>query len=279
VLVERRPADSRPTAPPVACPGCAAPLAHEGKFLYCSNLDCRAQVVGRIVHLVGRRALDIEGLGPKQVEQLHAAGLLASVEDVFSLPDKRAAVLELDRWGEKSFDNLAAQVANAKAPGLARFLNAIGIRHVGEQTAMDLAAHFGSLHALQAANLEQLLEVDGVGDEVAASLLAFFGSPANQRTLQALDDAGVRVQDEAQRGTGPLQGRVFVFTGGLASMGRDEAKLRVEQLGGTTAGSITKKTTDVVAGEAAGSKIDKAKKLGIPILDEDQFRRLLESAQ
>jgi DNA ligase (NAD+) len=279
VLPEQRPAGSRPTAPPTACPECAAPLAQEGKFLYCSNLDCRAQVVGRIVHLVARRALDIEGLGPKQVEQLFAAGLLGSVEDVFLLPQKRAAVLELDRWGEKSFDNLAAQIDKAKSPGLARFLNAIGIRHVGEQTAKDLAAHFGSLPSLQAASKDQLLEVDGVGEEVAESLLRFFGSPPNQRTLRAFADAGVRVQDEVRRGAGPLQGRVFVFTGGLASMGRDEARLRVEQLGGATASSITKQTTDVVAGEAAGSKIEKAKKLGIPILDEEQFRRLLESTQ
>jgi DNA ligase (NAD+) len=275
VFAERRGAGSAPAAPPAQCPACGAAVEAEGKFLYCSNLDCKAQVIGRIVHLAGRRALDIEGLGPKQIEQLHAAGIVQHVEDVFALAKRREQLLELERFGEKSVANLLAQIDRARAPTLARFLNGIGIRHVGEQTAKDLAAHFGSLDRLRAASPEQLREVDGVGDEVAASIAHFFASEQNQRTLRQLADAGMRVQEQAGREPGPLSGRVFVFTGSLASMSRDLAKARVEQLGATAAGSVGKKVTDVVAGADAGSKLDKAKQLGLRILTEDEFRALV----
>ena len=277
VFTDRRGADSRPAAPPAVCPVCAGPLQPEGKFLYCSNLDCRAQLVGRIVHLAGRRAFDIEGLGPKQAEQLVAAGIVGSLEDVFTLAGKRAALLELDRWGERSTQNLLDQIERSKRPPLARFLHGIGIRHVGETTARDLAVHFGSLARLASANEEALIAVDGVGAEVAAAILEFFASPQNRATLAALAAAGVEPQTAEPMGAGPLSGRVFVFTGGLATMSRDDAKARVEALGARIAGSIGKKVTDVVAGEDAGKKLDKARELGIPIMDEAAFTALLAS--
>lgn len=275
VLAEQRPPDSQPTAAPTHCPTCQGELEPEGAFLYCVNLDCPDQLRGRIVHLASRRALDIEGLGPKQVGQLLEAGVLRSVEDVFALPERREQVLALERWGEKSFDNLAAQIERARRPALARFLNAIGIRHVGEQTAKDLAAHFGALERLQAASAAELCEVHGVGEEVAASVRHFFDLPENQRFLQAIAARGVAVQAEA-RAAGPLSGRVFVFTGGLSAMSRDQAKARVEALGARTAASIGKQVTDVVAGAEAGSKLEKAKKLGLRILDEAQFLALVQ---
>lgn len=277
VFTERRTPDVRPTAAPTGCPVCAGPLEPDGKFLYCVNLDCRAQLRGRVVHLASRRALDIEGLGPKQVEQLQQAGILRHVEDVFTLAQHRDEVLALERWGERSFGRLIEQIERAKAPALARFLNGIGIRHVGEQTAKDLAAGFGTLERLQQATPPQLVAVDGVGEEVAASVVRFFASPQNQRTLAALAAAGVRVQPATGATLGPLAGRVFVFTGGLGSLSREAAKEAVERLGGRTAGSVGKKVTDVVAGEAAGSKLDKARSLGLRILSEREFLDLVEA--
>ena len=277
VLPEHRPADAAPASPPSQCPACQGPLQQEGKFVYCSNLDCAAQLVGRIVHLAGRRAFDIEGLGPKQVEQLVAARLVTSLEDVFALAGKKAQLLELERWGQRSTENLLARIAGSRTPPLQRFLHGIGIRHVGETTAKDLATHFGSLERLAAANQEALMAVDGVGEEVAAAVVEFFASPKNQATLQALAAAGVAPQQAEPQGAGPLSGRVFVFTGGLATMSRDDAKAKVEALGARTAGSIGKKVTDVVAGADAGSKLEKAQALGLRILDEAAFTALLES--
>lgn len=276
VFTDRRAADSAPFAPPTACPTCGGELEQEGAFLYCINVECKDQLVGRVVHLASRRALDIEGLGPKQVAQLYEAGLLRTLEDVFLLPSRAAEITALERWGERSSAQLSARIEAGKQPPLHRFLNAIGIRHVGEQTAKDLAAHFGSLARLRAAGEEELYEVDGVGEEVAKSLVHFFAQPETQHFLQAIEQLGVEVQPEEHKAAdGPLAGRIFVFTGGLQSMGRDEAKLRVERLGARTAGSISKKVTDVVAGEASGTKLDKAKKLGLRVLTEQELLELI----
>jgi DNA ligase (NAD+) len=278
VFPDERIAESRPAAPPSACPACNGPLQLEGKFLYCSNLDCPAQLVGRIVHFAGRRAFDIEGLGQKQVEQLVQAGIVRSVEDVFALADKKGELLALDRWGEKSTQNLLDQIERSKTPALARFLNGIGIRHVGETTAKDIATHFGSLDRIRAANHAELLAVDGVGDEVAAAVVAFFASDKNRATLCELQRCGVLPKIAEASGKGPLAGRIFVFTGGLTSMTRDDAKARVEALGARTSSSIGKRVTDVVAGEDAGTKLDKARKLQLRILDEAGFNALLDGS-
>ncbi len=277
VLLDQRPADSTPAAPPAACPACGGALLMEGKFLYCGNLDCKDQLVGRIVHLAERRAFDIEGLGPKQVEQLVQAKLVTAVEHVFALAPKKAQLLELERWGERSTQNLLEQIERSKTPPLARFLHGIGIRHVGESTAKDLAVHFGSLARLAAADREALMAVDGVGEEVATAIVTFFAAAKNQATLTALTTAGVVPQTAEPVAAGPLAGRTFVFTGGLTTMSRDDAKAKVEALGARTAGSISKKVSDVVAGADAGSKLDKARQLGLTILDEAAFCTLLAS--
>lgn len=278
VFVAERGPDSVPATPPTACPTCGGPLETEGKFVYCINLDCKDQLVGRIVHLAGRRAFDIEGLGPKQVEQLVTAGIVTSLEHVFTLAARKPALLELERWGERSTQNLLEQIERSKRPALARFLHGIGIRHVGETTAKDLAAHFGSLQRLRAADAARLMEVDGVGEEVARAVVDFFGSAENQTTLAALAAAGVEPQESAGVTAGPLAGRIFVFTGGLTTMSRDDAKAKVEALGARTAGSISKKVTDVVAGADAGQKLDKARSLGLNILDEQAFAALVGEA-
>ena len=276
VFEEERSPESKPAAPPDACPVCANPLQPEGKFLYCDNIDCDAQLVGRIVHLASRRAFDIEGLGPKQVEQLVEAQLVRSIEDVFALRSKEEQLLELDRWGKRSTQNLLKQIDARRKPPLARFLNGIGIRHVGETTAKDLAAHFGTLERLRAATNAELLAVDGVGDEVAKAVLEFFALEKNQQTLTALHAAGVHPEAAERVEGGPLAGRVFVFTGGLATMSRDEAKEKVEALGAKAATGVSKKVTDVIAGADAGSKLAKAEKLGLRIHSEEEFQQLLE---
>lgn len=277
VFTEKRGAKSRPVEPPANCPVCGGVLHSEGKFLYCSDLDCKAQLSGRIVHLASRRALDIEGLGPKQVAQLIDSGIVKSLEDVFTLADKKDALLELERWGERSTQNLLDNIERSKKPTLARFLNGIGIRHVGEQTAKDLARNFGSLERLRDASPEQLKAVDGVGEEVQKAILEFFESPKNRTTLAALAAAGVEPEESAPT-AGPLDGRVFVFTGSLETMTRDDAREKAEALGARTAAGISKKVTDVVAGADAGSKLEKARKLGLRILDEAEFSSLVEGS-
>ncbi len=276
VFVDERGEDSAPAQPPETCPVCANPLQPEGKFLYCDNIDCAAQLVGRIVHLASRKALDIEGLGPKQVEQLVEAEIVNSVEDVFTLADRKDQLLELERWGERSTKNLLAQIDAWRTPPLARFLNGIGIRHVGETTAKDLAAHFGTLDRLRAATNAELLAVDGVGDEVAAAVIEFFALPKNQQTLATLHAEGVEPQEAERVEGGALAGRVFCFTGGLSTMSRDEAKEKVEALGAKAATGVSKKVTDVVAGADAGSKLAKAEKLGLRIHTEEEFCSILE---
>ena len=276
VFADERTTESKPIEPPTECPACGGPLQLDGKFLYCSNIDCAAQLVGRVVHLASRRAFDIEGLGPKQVEQLVAAKLVTSVEDVFDLRAKQDQLLELERWGKRSTQNLLKQIDARKSLPLGRFLNGIGIRQVGESTARDLATHFGTLDRLSQSTTAELLAVDGVGDEVASSIIQFFTSGKNKATLLALRSAGVEPLAAERNDSGPLAGRVFVFTGGLTTMSRDEAKEKVEALGAKTVGGISKKVTDVIAGTDAGSKLAKAEKLGLRILDEEAFNQALE---
>ncbi len=274
VLKECRTSKQKPFHPPTLCPECGSEVEKEGAFLLCTNIDCPAQIRQRIVHLASRRALNIDRLGPKYVDQLFAAGVLRRVEDVFTLPGKKEEVLALERWGEQSFENLSREIERAKKPELSKFLYALGIRHVGEKTALDLAEQFQSLDALRSASEETLSEIEGVGPIVAHSVFQFFRLPSNVEFLQALKKAGVEVLP-ARKLEGPLKGRVFLFTGGLESMSRDQAKERVEALGGEVSSSVTGRVTDVVVGKGAGSKRQKAEDLGLRILHEKEFLHLL----
>ena len=274
VHVDRRAKSSKPVEPPTTCPTCGSELEAEGAFLHCVNVECPDTLKGRVAHFASRRAMDIEGLGEKSVDQLMDAGLLQRLEDVFRLPERKDEILALERWGERSFERLAAGIDAAKTPSLDRYLYAMGIRQVGEQTARDLADAFESLDAIQDADEEALCEVHGVGEEVAASIRRFFELPENRRFLVAAGEAGVRVE-EREKIAGDLEGRVFCFTGGLDAMSRDEARALVEARGATTSSSVTKKVTDVVAGAKAGSKLDKARKLGLAVLTEDDFLELV----
>ncbi len=273
---DKRDKKSRKQKPPTECPTCASALEPEGAFLYCINLDCPDQLKGRIVHFASRRALDIRRLGEKYVDQLIDAGLVKRLEDVYTLPDRKAEVLALDRWGEKSYDNLVEELDRAKSPPLAKFVLALGIRHVGEQTAKDLADEFDTLDALRNADEEALVGVHGVGEEVAASLIHFFALEETGRFLDAAFAAGLSIESSAAPAGGSLDGMTFCFTGGMTRMTRDAARALVEEHGARTSSSITKKVTHVVAGEGAGSKLAKAEKLGLEVLTEDEFLEIVE---
>ncbi len=277
VLTEKRARTTHRFPAPDKCPVCMSKLEPEGAFLYCVNVECPAQIKGRIVHMSSRRALDIDRLGPKYVDQLLEAGFLKTPEDIFTLAEKKDEILALPRWGEKSFQKLVDEVSAAKNPELARFLYGLGIRHVGEQTARDLADQVESLEEVIEASEERLQQVDGIGPEVASSIVRFFQVKGNQRFLAAAKKAGLKIKAR-QKGEGPLAGRVFCFTGGLASISRDEAKAMAEAKGARTSSSVSSKVTDVVLGEGAGSKAEKAKQLKLNIIDEDTFLALVGKA-
>jgi DNA ligase (NAD+) len=261
------------------CPVCGAPVLRlEGEAVArCTNgLACPAQRKQSIIHFAGRRAMDVDGLGDKLVEQLVDKGLAATPADLYHLTHAQLAGLE--RMADKSAANLVAAIDASRGRPLARFIFALGIRNVGEQTAKDLARHFGSLEALMAADENALLAVPDVGPVVAASIAAFFREPHNRAVIQALGQARAWTDGEARPAAvaGPLAGKTLVLTGTLPTLTRDEAKALIEAAGGKAAGSVSKKTDYVVAGAEAGSKLTKAQELGITVLDEASLMKLLK---
>ena len=285
-VVGRVPGKRKPYVPnfrmPLACPVCGSKVAREkgGVDHRCEGgLFCAAQRKFAILHFAGRRALDIEGLGEKIVDQLVDAGLVESLPDVYALT--KETVEGLDRMAEKSAANLVANIEASKKTTLARFLYGLGIRHVGETTAKDLAAHFGDIARLKTARVEELLEVADIGPIVAESVHAFFDEKHNREVVDALVDAGIRwppIEASSSAAPRPLLGKTFVLTGTLPTLSRDDAKEMIESLGGKVAGSVSKKTDWVVAGAEAGSKLAKATELGIAVLDEAGLLKLLDAS-
>ncbi|HSQ73225.1 MAG TPA: helix-hairpin-helix domain-containing protein, partial [Rubrivivax sp.] len=223
--------------------------------------------------------LDIEGLGDKLVEQLVDADLVRTPADLFRLD--LATLEQLERMGRKSAENILKALDRARSTTLERFIYALGIRHVGEATARDLAQHFGSIDRLMDASIEQLLEVDDVGPVVAQSIRTFFDQPHNREVVEQLRSAGIdwpEHEGEADTTPKPLAGKTLVLTGSLPALTRDEAKALIEAAGGKVAGSVSKKTDYVVAGTEAGSKLDKARELGVAVLDEAGLHALLGGA-
>ena len=279
VVVERRPKGARKVKLPKQCPACGADIvrADDEAVARCSGgLSCPAQRKEAIRHFASRGALDIQGLGEKIVDQLVEAGLVSTVADIYGLDAERLAGLE--RMGEKSAENLVAAIEASKNTTLPRFIHALGIRDVGEATAKTLARHFGSVRRLAAASEAELLQVEDVGPVVANRIRTFFDQPHNMEVIERLLAAGIdwpKVQEE--RAAQPLAGETWVLTGTLDSMTRDEAKERLEALGAKVAGSVSKKTTRVVAGPGAGSKLDKAEALGVEVLGEAAFVTLLDT--
>lgn len=280
VVQAKRLAEAKPLLVPDRCPVCDAPVVHDEKAvaIRCSNgLACKAQLKESIKHFSSRKAMDIEGLGDKLVEQLLAADLIESVVDVYRLDRDQVAVL--DRMGEKSADNLLAAIEASKATTLPRFLYALGIREVGETTAKTLAKHFGSLEAVMDASEAVLQGIDDVGPVSARYVRVFFECPNNRATIRALRDLGVHWPDvEVVPVVGQrLAGQTFVLTGTLGEMTREEAKARIECLGGKVSGSVSQRTAYVVVGVDPGSKLVKAEALGVAVLDEAAFLKLLNN--
>jgi len=276
VMTERRPRGAKPFAWPARCPVCGSRVFRpEGEVISrCANTSCPARVRESILHYATRRAMDIDGLGEAIVDQLLAVKLVGSIPDLYDLAYD--SLVELERLGPKSSRNLLDQIEASKGRGLARLLYALGIRHVGERLAQTLASRFGSLDALEAAGRDELVQAEDVGPKVAESILFFFAQPESRELIRRLRKAGV--EDKAARasaGPKPLAGEVFVITGTLAAMSRDEARELLEGLGAEVGSSVTRKTTGLVVGDSPGSKLDRARELGVRTIDETAFLKLV----
>lgn len=279
VMKDRRPNDAREFVMPTHCPVCGSHVVKlEGETIArCTGgLFCPAQRKQALLHFAGRRAMDIEGLGEKLVDQLVDHAIVHTPADLYKLGLLKLANLE--RMAEKSAANLLAAIQASKQTTLARFIFALGIRNVGEATAKDLARHFGGLDALMNADETALLEVNDVGPIVAQSIVQFFAEPHNREVVEQLCAAGVSWQESApqKKTVGELTGKTFVLTGTLPTLSREQAKEKIEAAGGKVAGSVSKKTDYVVAGTEAGSKLAKAQELGVTILGEEELLSLLE---
>jgi DNA ligase (NAD+) len=279
VLPDRRPRSAKAFRMPAACPVCGSSVMREEgeKDLRCTGgLFCPAQRKQALLHFAGRRALDIEGLGDKLVEQLVDEGLVKTPADLFRLG--LGSISGLERMAEKSAGNVLAALERARSTTLERFIYALGIRHVGESTARDLARHFGTLGALMDASEDKLLQVPDVGPVVAASIARFFAERHNREVVDQLRAAGVHWKEGAvpRRAAGHLAGKTFVLTGTLPHWTREEARERIEAAGGKVAGSVSKKTDYVVAGADPGSKLDRAQELGVAVIDEAGLKTMLE---
>jgi DNA ligase (NAD+) len=280
VVSERRPIDAREFVIPTACPVCGSHVAKqedESVWRCTGGLFCPAQRKQALLHFASRRAMNIEGLGDKLVEQLVDTHMVNTPADLYRL--QLLKLITLERMGEKSALNLLAAIELSKHTTLARFIFALGIRNVGESTAKDLAQHFGSLDNLLAADADALQQVRDVGPVVAQSMADFFAEAHNREVIKQLREAGVYwAEHQPQLAIRlPFSGKTFVLTGTLAALTRDEAKEKLEALGAKVSGSVSSKTDYVVAGAEAGSKLDKARELGVAVLDERQFMALLET--
>lgn len=276
VVLDRRPSNTQVFVMPTRCPVCESHierLSDEAVARCSGGLFCAAQRKQALLHFAQRRAMDIEGLGDKIVDQMVDLNLVRTPADLYRLGF--AALVNMERMGEKSADNLLQSITQSKKTTLARFIFGLGIRHVGESTAKDLAKHFGGIRALMDAPMDELLMVNDVGPVVADSIVSFMSEPHNREVIEQLLVSGIEFQNEERITTVDLSGKTFVLTGTLPTLSRDQAKEMLEAAGAKVAGSVSQKTSFVVAGSEAGSKLDKATELGIPILDEVALLKLL----
>ena len=276
VVMDQRPADAVPYRFPEVCPECGAPVQRDedGAHIRCTGAECPAQLLRNLAHFASRDAMDIEGLGIAVVENLVKAGLVKTPGDLYFLREEDVAGLE--RMGKKSAQNLLSAIEKSKSQDLSRLLFAFGIRQVGQKAGKILAQCFGSLDNLQAATVEELTQVDDIGAITAQSIVDWFASPQSQHLIERLKEAGVNMQAEQKGEDQRFAGKTFVLTGTLDRFTRAEATQMIEDRGGKAAGSVSKKTTYVVAGEAAGSKLRKAQELGVPVLTQEEFLALME---
>lgn len=276
VVMEQRPEGTRPYFLPSVCPVCGAPVERDedGAHIRCTGSECPAQLLRNLAHFASRDAMDIDGMGIAVVENLVGAGLVKTPGDLYFLHEEDIA--KLDRMGKKSAQNLISAIENSKSQDLSRLIYAFGIRQVGQKAGKVLAAHFKTLDALETATLEELTAIDDIGEITAHSLLEWMSSPQSRHLISRLREAGVNMTATDRGDDQRFAGMIFVLTGALERFTRDEATELIEARGGKAASSVSKKTTYVVAGESAGSKLRKAQELGIQILTEDDFSALLK---
>lgn len=276
VVTEKRPPEAQPYILPKTCPVCGAPVERDedGAHVRCTGAECPAQLLRNLTHFASRDAMDIDGLGVAVVENLVGAGLIKTPGDLYFLKEEDVAGLE--RMGKKSAQNLLAAIERSKSNDLSRLIYAFGIRQVGQKAGKILAARFHTLEALENAALEELTAVDDIGAITAQSILEWMASPQSKHLIQRLAQAGVNMTAAEQGSDQRFAGMTFVFTGALEKFTRDEAAAMVEDRGGKSTSSVSKKTSYVVAGEAAGSKLRKAQELGVTVLTEDEFLALLK---
>ncbi len=276
VVKEKRPDGTKPYLLPRTCPVCGAPIARDedGAALRCTGAECPAQLVRNITHFASRDAMDIEGLGPAVVQQLVEEGLIASPGDLYNLDFDRVA--QLEGLGEKSARNLKKALEKSKSQGLSRLLTAFGIRQVGAKAAQTLSRKFQTLDRLMEATEEELTETEDIGNITARSLIQWFAAGQSRHLIETLRTAGISFESTEQPVGEALAGKTFVLTGTLTQYSRSEAKKLLEAQGANVAGSVSKKTSYVIAGEAAGSKLTKAQELGVPVLTEADLTEILE---
>lgn len=276
VETSKRPQGTEAYYLPTVCPVCGAPVARDpdGAAIRCTGAECPAQLLRNITHFASRDAMDIEGLGPAVVQQLVDGALIRNAADLYGIC--AADVAKLDRMGKKSAENLIRAIEKSKKNDLSRLIFGLGIRQVGEKAAKVLAAHFKSFDMLAAATVEELTEIDDVGEITAQCIVDYLAEPQSQDLIRRLRDAGVNMKSNRQLVDDRFTGMTFVLTGTLTRFDRKEAQTLIEDRGGKAASSVSKRTTYVVAGEAAGSKLKKAQELEIPVLTEDEFAKMLE---
>ena len=274
---EGREDELRPFEAPERCPVCATPVVTDGPSARCPNLRCPPRVARTVEHFASRGAMDIEGFGEKLAASLTELGFISSVADIYGLHERREELLALKGIGEKTLDNLFAQIEASKQRPLRRLLVALSIRHVGAETARDIAVHFGDMAHLRAAGVEEIEAIDGVGPIVAQALREYLDDDANAAEIARLAGAGVRMDDDTSARGGPLEGDIVVVTGRLERWARNEAEALIKELGGRVSGAVGKQTSYLLAGAGGGAKRARAEELETPILSEDEFvARLVE---
>ena len=264
---------------PEKCPSCGSPVTREEgeAVVRCTNADCPAQLLRHLIHFTSRDAMDIEGLGPAVLEQLLGAGLVRNIDDLYALDYGRVA--ELERTGEKSVENLRNAIENSKSNDLSRLIFALGIRNIGSKAASLIAERFGSMDEILRASQEDFEAIDGFGEILAGSAFEFFSLPETRAMLGRLEARGVNMKSLKEVKDSRFAGMTFVLTGTLPTYTRGEASGIIESFGGKTSSSVSKKTTYVLAGEEAGSKLEKARSLGVTVIDEERFREMIKNPE
>ena len=282
VVKEKRPSGTRPFAMPNKCPECGSRISRptEEANTYCENSECPAQIRARIEHFAHRGAMDIEGLGEAVVDQLVSLGFVYNYADLYELHKRKSELVNVERWGEKSVENLLSAIETSKQRSFSRVLFALGIRHVGASVAQLLVSQLRTMDMLMNASHDDLQTIQGVGPQIADSVRRFLEDKHNLKTVEKLRKAGLRFEEKLQRVVrqSPFSGKIVVLTGTLSTLSREEAKQKIQELGGRVTSSVSSRTDFVVVGADAGSKLDEAKKLGVRTIDEDEFSKLVRSS-